>query len=302
MASHVTTPARRAVRKPAELTFEQAAALPIAFLTAEYALYDLARLTRGERVLIHAAAGGVGLAAVQIAQRLGAEVYATAGSPEKHRFLHALGVEARVQLALARLRGADQREDGRRSASTWRSTRWRATTFRPRCRCSARRGRFVEIGKTGIWDAEAVRAVRPDVNYHTLYLGEIFDRDPGTHRGDAATAGRFDRGRLAAPAAAQEFRPGRRGQRLQVHGAGPAHRQGRADAGFRAVTAGPRRRGNYGRCDLPDYRRARQPRAARGALAGGFGRPRDRARRPPRVRRRLRRPRSPRSKPVARTS
>src|SRR5207253_1081220 len=51
------------------------------------------RLMKGERVLIHAAAGGVGLAAVQLAQRLGAEVFATAGSPQKHAFLHALGVE-----------------------------------------------------------------------------------------------------------------------------------------------------------------------------------------------------------------
>ncbi|TMG97906.1 MAG: hypothetical protein E6H69_12440, partial [Betaproteobacteria bacterium] len=77
--------------KPARLTFEEAASIPIAFLTAEYALNDLARLTAGETVLIHAAAGGVGLAAVQVAQRCGATVLGTA-SPEKHHFLLESGV------------------------------------------------------------------------------------------------------------------------------------------------------------------------------------------------------------------
>ena len=62
------------------------------FLTAEYALQRLAQMKHGDRVLIHAAAGGVGLAAVQLALRGGAEVFATAGSPEKHEFLRTLGV------------------------------------------------------------------------------------------------------------------------------------------------------------------------------------------------------------------
>jgi NADPH:quinone reductase-like Zn-dependent oxidoreductase/acyl carrier protein len=88
----VTTPAARAVLKPANIPAEQAAALPIAFLTADYALNRAARLAPGERVLIHAATGGVGLAAIQIARRAGAEVFATAGSPEKREYLRALGV------------------------------------------------------------------------------------------------------------------------------------------------------------------------------------------------------------------
>src|SRR5439155_25930551 len=63
------------------------------FLTAHYALRELADLRPGERVLIHAAAGGVGMAAVQLAHELGAEVYATA-SPPKHAALRALGIPA----------------------------------------------------------------------------------------------------------------------------------------------------------------------------------------------------------------
>ena len=74
------------------MSAEAAASLPVAFLTAEYALTHLARLQRGERVLIHAGAGGVGLAAIQVAQRAGAEIFATAGSPEKRDYLARLGV------------------------------------------------------------------------------------------------------------------------------------------------------------------------------------------------------------------
>lgn len=78
-------------RKPSQWTFEQAAGLPVAFLTAWYGLVHLARLEAGERILIHAAAGGVGLAALQIARLLRAEVLTTAGSDAKRRWLLAQG-------------------------------------------------------------------------------------------------------------------------------------------------------------------------------------------------------------------
>ena len=92
LASHVIADARLVRKRPPELTAVEACALPIVFATAHHALIELARLRRGERVLIHAAAGGVGLAAVQIAKSVGAEIYATAGTPEKRAMLDALGV------------------------------------------------------------------------------------------------------------------------------------------------------------------------------------------------------------------
>lgn len=91
LASHVTVDARLVRPVPASLSLVQAAALPVVFATAHHALVDLARLRPGERVLIHAAAGGVGLAAIQIARRIGAEIYATAGSPEKRAWVASLG-------------------------------------------------------------------------------------------------------------------------------------------------------------------------------------------------------------------
>jgi acyl transferase domain-containing protein/aryl carrier-like protein len=92
-SAFVKTDANLVVRKPSHLSLEEAATIPIVFLTAYYALGHLARLRKGERILIHAAAGGVGLAAIQFAQHIGAEVLATAGSPEKRELLRSLGVQ-----------------------------------------------------------------------------------------------------------------------------------------------------------------------------------------------------------------
>lgn len=78
--------------KPNSLTHAQAAALPVAFLTADYALLECARLTTGQSVLIHAASGGVGLAAIQLGLAAGLEILATAGSDEKRDYLRQLGI------------------------------------------------------------------------------------------------------------------------------------------------------------------------------------------------------------------
>jgi phthiocerol/phenolphthiocerol synthesis type-I polyketide synthase C len=93
LGTHAIADARLVVAKPPHLEHAVAATLPIAFLTASYALEHLARMQAGDRVLVHAAAGGVGLAAVQLARRAGATVFATAGSPRKHEHLRSLGVE-----------------------------------------------------------------------------------------------------------------------------------------------------------------------------------------------------------------
>jgi len=91
-ASHVTVDARLVVRKPPSLSFAAAAAQVVAFLTAEHAFRDVAKLRAGERVLIHAAAGGVGQAAVRIAQATGATVVASA-SASKQDLVRAHGVD-----------------------------------------------------------------------------------------------------------------------------------------------------------------------------------------------------------------
>src|SRR5690606_37388496 len=77
---------------PENLSFEAAATIPSTFFTSYYALVYLAQIQAGEKVLIHGAAGGVGLAAIQIALWRGANVYATAGSPAKRDLLRLMGV------------------------------------------------------------------------------------------------------------------------------------------------------------------------------------------------------------------
>ncbi|MET9608027.1 NADP-dependent oxidoreductase [Streptomyces sp. NPDC006512] len=91
-AEYVVAPARHFARKPASLDHVQAAALPLAALTAWQALVDTAGVTAGQRVLVHAAAGGVGHLAVQIAKARGAYVIGTA-SAAKHELLRGLGAD-----------------------------------------------------------------------------------------------------------------------------------------------------------------------------------------------------------------
>ena len=90
--SYATVNKALVFHKPSDLSIEQAATLPIVFLTAHYTFNYLAHLQKGEKVLIHAGAGGVGQAAIQIAQHIGAEVFATAGTPEKREFLKGQGI------------------------------------------------------------------------------------------------------------------------------------------------------------------------------------------------------------------
>jgi len=94
-AEYVTAPARAFVRKPAEIDHVQAGALPLVSLTAWQALVENAQVQPGQRVLIHAAAGGVGHVAVQIAKARGAHVIGTA-SAAKHDFLRELGVDEAI--------------------------------------------------------------------------------------------------------------------------------------------------------------------------------------------------------------
>jgi NADPH:quinone reductase-like Zn-dependent oxidoreductase len=91
-AEYLTSPARQLALTPDALTDEQAAGLPLAGLTAWQALVDLAGVGDGDRILIHAAAGGVGHLAVQIAKARGAYVFGTARAA-KHDFLRELGVD-----------------------------------------------------------------------------------------------------------------------------------------------------------------------------------------------------------------
>ncbi len=159
-------------RAPQAWSLAQAASVPIAFLTAQYALVDLARVQPGERVLVHAAAGGVGMAAVQIARQLGAEVLATASEP-KWPLLRGLGLadthiassrspefEQRFR-ALTDDEGVDVVIDSLAGEMVDASLR----LLRPG-------GRFVEMGKSDVRDPHAVAEAHGGVEYRAFDLME----------------------------------------------------------------------------------------------------------------------------------
>ncbi|MEQ1974423.1 type I polyketide synthase [Xenorhabdus sp. SGI240] len=93
LAEYVVMPQQVVAAIPPVLGFRQAAGIPVAFTTAWIALKHAANLQKGQRILIHSAAGGVGMAAMQVAQYLGAEVWVTAGSEEKRRLLLSMGAK-----------------------------------------------------------------------------------------------------------------------------------------------------------------------------------------------------------------
>ncbi|WP_442940774.1 SDR family oxidoreductase [Nostoc sp.] len=93
LSRFMTTTANLVALKPKHLTLEEAATIPVAFGTAYYSLMKVGRLCKGESILIHSAAGGVGMAAVEIAQWVGAEIFATAGNAEKREFLRSKGIK-----------------------------------------------------------------------------------------------------------------------------------------------------------------------------------------------------------------
>jgi len=176
LANYALADSRFVVAKPKALSFEEAATVGIAFLTASHALHHLARIRRGDRVLIHAAAGGVGQASIQIAQRAGAIVFGTA-SPEKWEFLKSQGVATVMNsrsaafaddvLRLTSGQGVDVVLNS--LGEEFAAANWKAL---------GPGGRFVEIGSSETRDERRFHEHRPDASYYRLDLGEIARSTP----------------------------------------------------------------------------------------------------------------------------
>jgi NADPH2:quinone reductase len=178
-AEQVVTPARAAWRMPDGMTFEEGAALPIVYPTSYAALVLRAAIRPGETLLVHAAAGGVGLAAVQIGKALGARVLATAGGPEK--------------LAIAKEAGADECIDYR--ADDW-PERVKAVTqgrgadviydsvggdvLDQSLKCIAWNGRLLVIGFAGgrIPEIKANRILLKNIAVVGLHWGAYLSHEP----------------------------------------------------------------------------------------------------------------------------
>jgi mycoketide-CoA synthase len=146
-------------------SFTEAAAFPVAFLTAWYGLRDLAGLSRGESLLLHTATGGVGMAATQLARHWGAEIYATA-SPGKWDRLRELGFDDQ-RISTSRTLDFEptlrERTGGRGFDVVLHSLAHEFTDAS--LRLAAPGGRFIDMGKTDIRDPADVAATHPGVHY-----------------------------------------------------------------------------------------------------------------------------------------
>jgi acyl transferase domain-containing protein/NADPH:quinone reductase-like Zn-dependent oxidoreductase len=199
LATFVTARAELVVPKPAGLTFEQATSLPVAFITGAHALFTVGGLRRGERVLVHAAAGGVGLAAIRLAQRGGAEVLATAGSAEKREFLRAQGVAHVFDSRSVSFRDEVLRATAGRGVDLVLNS-LAGEAIGASVAVLARDGRFLEIGKRGIWSEEDMRRARPDVRYHVIDWSDLGVSAPDVVRGHLTEIlGAAERGELPLP-------------------------------------------------------------------------------------------------------
>ncbi|MEU4111764.1 SDR family NAD(P)-dependent oxidoreductase [Streptomyces sp. NPDC027717] len=167
-ASGATLDEDRLAKIPDQWSFPLAAGVPIAFSTARYGLLDLASLTAGDKVLIHSAAGGVGMAAIQVAAAAGAELYATA-SPEKWPLLQSLGVKAE-NIAHSRTTDFETllREASGGTGMDVILGSLSGEAVDASLRLLAPGGRYVEMGKTDVRDPEEVQARYPGTTYRVM--------------------------------------------------------------------------------------------------------------------------------------
>ena len=162
LGSCVATSVSNLVHMPTHLGFHEAATVPTVMVTGQVALIQAAQVSAGDTVLVHAAAGGVGLAAIQLLHTLGATVIATAGSAQKRAVLHQLGVKHVVSSRLtqfvaevAQLCGVDVVLNSLTSAGMVAAS---MAVLKPG-------GRFIEISKRDIWAQRLVALARPDCSF-----------------------------------------------------------------------------------------------------------------------------------------
>ncbi len=198
-ASHALTGADLVLPRPAGLSVEQAAAIPVAYVTAWYGLLHLAKLSAGETVLIHSATGGVGFAAVQIAKMVGAEIFATAGNDTKRSYLESLGVQHILDSRTGAFADEILERTGGRGVNVVLNS-LRGEALERSLAIVAPYGRFIELGKADIYQGSrldlahfkrcmsfsAVDIDRMSVERRGL-LGEVF-REVAAHLASGAIA------------------------------------------------------------------------------------------------------------------
>ena len=181
-ASEVVTQVDMVARAPEDIPVTALATIPTAFTSAQLS-YDLSGLRAGERVLIHAGAGGVGLAAIQLAQAAGAEVFATASAP-KQAYLRSLGVRHVFDSRQTHFGEQIFEATGGEGVDVVLNSLTGEGFIDTSLSCLAHGGRFVELARVGILTPEEMAAARPDVAYSILEL-DVLKEHRQAEAGDA---------------------------------------------------------------------------------------------------------------------
>ena len=176
--SRIVVPDFTVMKKPPSMTFAGAATIPCAFLTAYYSLIECAKMTSNDRVLIHVASGGVGLAAIQIVKHLGAEIYATAGSKRKRAYLKSIGIKNIYHSRnISYGEGIERDSEGKGVTIVLNSLTgpgFKETSLK----VCAPGAQFIEIGKLNILSEEEVKVLRPDMKYFIVDLSALGINSP----------------------------------------------------------------------------------------------------------------------------
>ncbi|CAM3141535.1 ACP S-malonyltransferase [Mycobacterium colombiense] len=180
-ASRVNVPVQLLAPVPDGTGAVDAATIPAAALTARLA-FDWARLGPGDRVLVHAASGGVGLAAVQIARQCGATVFATASS-YKRAMLRKMGVEYVYDSRSTDFADQILADTGGAGVDVVLNSLTNEGFVEATVRATAQGGRFAEIAKRDIWTREQMAQARPDIDYEIVALDGTIVADPERIRG-----------------------------------------------------------------------------------------------------------------------
>ena len=221
LATHTLARGADVLPLPPGLTYEEAATMPVVFMTAWHALKNVARLRAGDKVLVHAGAGGVGMASIQIAKYFGAEVIASAGSPAKRALLTTLGVEQVIDSRRGDFAERVMELTGGRGVDVVVNA-LAGEAIPMGLSCLAEFGRFIEIGKRDIYQNSKLPMwhLRKNASFHVVAMDAVFAGDEAlTRELLAEIAGLVAEGKLG-PLPYRSF---------------PANR---AEAAFRLVAAG----------------------------------------------------------------
>ena len=175
-ASEVVTRGELLAPAPDGYSSAELATIPLTFTTVELS-FEIAKLKAGDKVLIHSGAGGVGLSAIQMAQAVGAEVFATASSG-KHDYLRSIGVEHIFDSRQTTFGAEILEATNGKGVDVLLNSLVGEDYLNANLACLAEGGRWIELAAVGIFTEEEMAEARPDVKYEVLQLDALKSDDP----------------------------------------------------------------------------------------------------------------------------